>query len=66
MVSYEFLKVRGQSDLDVLILVVVDNGLVPSFINLNTYYYEVLILVVVDNGLVLNKIRKDAGLNELS
>ena len=36
----------------VLILVVVDNGLVPSDIRVVYAKYSVLILVVVDNGLV--------------
>ena len=38
----------------ILILVVVDNGLVPITLNNGTEYHpSVLILVVVDNGLVL-------------
>ena len=42
----------------VLILVVVDNGLVPNNNFIETVSLEeVLILVVVDNGLVLDLIR---------
>ena len=37
---------------NVLILVVVDNGLVPNKMGAVSTYKEVLILVVVDNGLV--------------
>ena len=36
----------------VLILVVVDNGLVPLSVTIERYEDGVLILVVVDNGLV--------------
>ena len=38
---------------DVLILVVVDNGLVPEILYNKFKHKKVLILVVVDNGLVL-------------
>ena len=42
----------------VLILIVVDNGLVPSILACSILYRNaVLILIVVDNGLVLVKIR---------
>ena len=44
--------------MEVLILVVVDNGLVHSQTpNLTALFVLVLILVVVDNGLVLDLIR---------
>ena len=42
---------------DVLILVVVDNGLVPTNATFDGFIRNVLILVVVDNGLVLDLIR---------
>ena len=52
MVSYVSYKVARGEDGEVLILVVVDNGLVQDiYDNINDYEY-VLILIVVDNGLV--------------
>ncbi len=52
MVSYVSYKVARVEDVEVLILVVVDNGLVQDiYDNINDYEY-VLILIVVDNGLV--------------
>ena len=53
MVSYlHDIEVEYHND-DVLILVVVDNGLVPQISRVIHRVIQVLILVVVDNGLVL-------------
>ena len=52
MVSYSIFG-RSRGARNVLILVVVDNGLVPCSKFSNAFTRFVLILVVVDNGLVL-------------
>ena len=58
MVSYpNFLQVYFK-DFEVLILIVVEDGLVPlEFAKLMVEAREVLILVVVEDGLVLDLIR---------
>ena len=53
MVSYYyFISNRVKERRDVLILIVVDNGLVPSVALITLWCDVVLILIVVDNGLV--------------
>ena len=54
MVSYYyFISNRVKERRDVLILIVVENGLVPSVALITLWCDVVLILIVVDNGLVL-------------
>ena len=53
MVSYT-IDTYKKLQLTVLILVVMDNGLVPICIEITRKLPSVLILVVVDNGLVLS------------
>ena len=53
MVSYKDFKMPTGKELEVLILVVVDNGLVLHKEDDFDAVEAVLILVVVDNGLVL-------------
>ena len=53
MVSYYyFISNRVKERRDVLILIVVDNGIVHKFTKLSYLCKYVLILVVVDNGIV--------------
>ena len=57
MVSYpNFLQVYFK-DFDVLILIVVDNGLVQFHFLCTRWFAKVLILIVVDDGLVLQNVR---------
>ena len=58
MVSYCVSKLLRQQVLIVLILIVVDNGLVPILILLTKLFQDVLILIVVDNGLVPHAVYK--------
>ena len=55
MVSYVFSNVEGRQFINVLILVVVDDGLVLACGSIRGMVAEVLILVVVDDGLVRYK-----------
>ena len=59
MVSYIEFAMLQWDLLVVLILIVVDNGLVPADITVEAWMkgVAVLILIVVDNGLVLDLIR---------
>ena len=55
MVSYNFQPAGTEYVDDVLILIVVDNGLVPDgAIKMGLSVFTVLILIVVEDGLVLN------------
>ena len=53
MVSYTFYRSFSKTMIEVLILVVVDDGLVPDDNLVLVNRTDVLILVVVDDGLVL-------------
>ena len=55
MVSYDEFRKHGKLQDAVLILIVMDNGLLPVEVAESDFNKGVLILIVMDNGLLLRR-----------